>query len=295
MSDSGRANDGSDLDRPGRTRTWWHPLFARLLERSLATAYRVFEEVSVGKLPLRVDVLLIRRETGQLSEEGRSSLAALLPLLNRFTLIELKAPTDTLEQGDLAQLLGCAFLWHSQQSEPIPAREISLIVLAPTINTALRRELRSLAGQTHKHESGIYHISGFPFATWLIETDVMGERVEPVLSLVSRAFLRDRGRIIEQLAVGGHLALLYYMLQQVQQFRLAGEGFAMQHKDSQHLQEVEEELLTSVLAAVPAERRLRGLKPEDFLRGLSPEELLAGLSEEQATRLRELLDKKSGS
>ena len=42
------------FDQPGKTRTWWHPLLARLLDHALATAYRVLEEVLVGKLPLRL-------------------------------------------------------------------------------------------------------------------------------------------------------------------------------------------------------------------------------------------------
>ena len=82
------------------------------------------------------------------------------------------------------------------------------------------------------------------------------------------------------------------MLQQVQQFRSLGEDFAMQHKDSEYLGEVEEELQTAVLEAIPAEKRLRGLPPEARVRGLSPEELLGGLSEEQAARLRELLERR---
>jgi hypothetical protein len=48
------------------------------------------------------------------------------------------------------------------------------------------------------------------------------------------------------------------MLQQVQQFRKLGEGFAMQHKDSEYLDEVEAELRTAVLEAIPLEDRLRG-------------------------------------
>ena len=99
---------------------------ARLLDYELATAYAVRDEVLVGKLPLRVDILLIRREAGQLSEASRRDLSVLVPLLNRFTLIEFKGPTDTLEPGDLAQLVGCAFLWHSQQAERIPQADVSL-------------------------------------------------------------------------------------------------------------------------------------------------------------------------
>ncbi len=113
----------------------------------------------------------------------------------------------------------------------------------------------------------------------------------------------------------GHAGLVSYMLQQVQQFRSRGEDFAMQHTESEYLAEVEEDLLTSVLQAIPVEKRLRGLTPEERLRGLPPEEqekilsaipvekrlrglppeeLAAALSEEQAERLWELLRQKRG-
>jgi hypothetical protein len=284
MSNLDQSDSGDRPDLLGKTRTWWHPLLARLLDHVLATAYTVCEEVLVGKQPLRVDILLIRREAGQLSEASHRDLAVLLPLLNRFTLIQFKGPTDALERGDLAQLIGCAFLWHGQQIEPIPKRDISLIVLAPTFNEALRNELRLLGDEVREHERGVFRLEGLPFATWLVESDVMAERGEPVLSLVSRVFLKHRERIIEQLTHTGHVALLYYMLQQVQQFRSLGEDFAMQHKDSEYLGEVEEELLTTVLEAIPAEKRVRGLPPEDRLRGLDPEELLRGLGPEDRLR-----------
>jgi len=317
MSDLDQTEAGVRLDHPGQTRTWWHPLLARLLDHVLAKAYAVHEEVLVGKLPLRVDILLIRREDGGLSEASRRELGVLLPLLNRFTLLQFKGPTDALQRGDLAQLVGCAFLWHGQQAEPIPHRDITLVILAPSLNEAVRGELGLLGCQINQHEPGIFRVDGLQFEAWLVETDVMAERGQPILSLVSRVFLRHRERIIEQLTRTGHGALLYYMLQQVQQFRSLGEGFAMQHKDSEYLGEVEEELQTAVLDAIPAERiarhvareaddelqtavleaipaekRLRGLPPEDRLRGLSPEEVAAGLTEEQAARLRELLERK---
>jgi hypothetical protein len=205
-------------------------------------------------------------------------LAVLLPLLNRFTLMQFKGPTDALQRGDLAQLVGCAFLWHSQQAEPIAQRDISLIVLAPTVNAAMHDELERLGCQIGEQEPGIFRVVGLPFAAWLVETDVMAEQGQPILSLVSRVFLRDRERIIAQLTHTGHVDLLCYMLQQVQQFRKLGEDFAMQHKDSEYLGEVEAELRTAVLEAIPAEERLRGLPPEERLRGLPPEERLRGVS-----------------
>jgi len=190
-------------DQPGKTRTWWHPLLARLLDHVLANAYTVLDEVLVGKMPLRVDILLIRQEQGQLSEAARLDLAALLPLLNRFTLIEFKGPTDSLDPGDLAQLIGCSFLWHSQQAEGIPQRDVSLIVLAPSTNEALRTDLRLLGCDISEHERGVFGIVGLPFASWLVETDVMADRGQPILSLVSRVFLSEHERIPQRCKKSG--------------------------------------------------------------------------------------------
>ncbi len=280
--------------QPGKTRTWWHPLLARLLDHELATAYTVWEEVLVGKLPLRVDILLIRREEGQLSESHLRELSVLVPLLNRFTLIEFKGPTDKLEPGDLAQLVGCSFLWHSQQAERVVQADISLIVLAPSVNDAVRDELRCLGWPISEHEAGVHRISGGPFTMWLIETDVMAKLGQPVLSLVSRVFLQERGRIIEELTRTGHGMLLCYTLQQIEQFRSLGEEFTMQHAETQYMTEVEEELQTAVLEAIPVEKRLRGLPPEERLRGLTPEEMVDGLTEDQAVRVWELLERRQG-
>ena len=87
------------IERPGKTRTWWHPLLARLMDHLLSAAYTVQEEVSIGILPLRVDILLVRREGGQLSEACRRELSVLVPLLNRYTLIEFKCRPTRLSRG----------------------------------------------------------------------------------------------------------------------------------------------------------------------------------------------------
>ncbi len=82
-------------------------------------------------------------------------------------------------------------MWHSQQAERIPQRELSLIVLAPTINRAFRDELRCLGWKIGDHQKRVYRITDGPFTTWLVETDVMAELGDLILSLVSRAFLED--------------------------------------------------------------------------------------------------------
>ena len=126
----------------------------------------------------------------------------------------------------------------------------------------MRDELDCLDCQTSEREAGVHRVAGAPFSAWLVETDVMAERGQPILSLVSRVFLREHERIIESLRSTGHAPLLYYMLQQVQQFRSMGEEFAMQHTDTEYLGQLEEELQTAVLQAIPVEKRLQGLSPK---------------------------------
>ncbi len=60
MTDAQQSDTSERGDQPGKTRTWWHPLLARMLDFVLAAAFKVEEEVAVGKMPLRVDILLVR-------------------------------------------------------------------------------------------------------------------------------------------------------------------------------------------------------------------------------------------
>ena len=184
-----------------------------------------------------------------------------MPLLNRFTLVEFKGPTDTLQRGDFAQLAGCSYLWHSQLSEPVSHEDVSLVVLTPSVTGVLLDELRLLRCEASQCDPGIFRVAGLPFTTLLVETDVMAECGQPILTLVSRVFLNDRRSIIERLASRGHEALAHYryMVQQVKQFR-SEEDFAMQQALSETLEQFDEELLTKMLEELPAERRLRAVR-----------------------------------
>ena len=271
-------------DPPGKRRTWWHPLLVRVLNYELSSAYDVQDELPVGQMPLRVDILLIRRASGQVSSEASRDLSVLLPLLNQFTVVEFKAPTDRLRRGDLAKLLGCSLLWHSQQKERISAADMSLVVMAPKMTRVFREELSLLNSKAKRVGTGIFRIEGWPFATWVVETDPIAKEGESVLSMFSRVFLQDRERIIERLMQTDSVSVLYYVFQQIQWFRDQGKEFAMQHAHSEHIVEWEEDLKTSFLRSLPVEDLLRGLAPEERLRGLPPEERLRGLPPEERLR-----------
>lgn len=278
--------------RVGRTRTWWHPLLARLLAWLLEDGYEVQPEVPVGAMPLQIDVLLVRRESGEVSPWAQHDLPELLPCLRRRTLIEFKGPTDALEAGDWELLMAYAFLYLQQETAALTNEELSLVFLAPVITEPFRQRLalRRLSLEAEVGEPGVYRIVGSMFDTWVIETDEMARRRQPILTLFSRVFLRDRGRIIRELQAAGHAPVLYYVAQQIQQFRQFGEEWIMQFPNVEELDKMEAELKRAFLAGCSLEERLEGLLPEERLAGLSPEERLAGLSPEERRRLKQLLD-----
>ena len=139
-------------------------------------------------------------------------------------------------------------------------------------------------------------MAGLPFTTWLVETDVMAERGQPVLSLVSRVFLNDRRSIIEKLARRGHGALAHYryMVQQVKQFRTE-EDFAMQQATFGESRAVGGGTLDQDVGGASCRAAAaRAVAGGAAARAVARRSLLAGLSEEEAARLRELLERKQG-
>ena len=307
MSDSEKPDEP---DRPGqrrKTRTWWHPLLVSVVDYLSQGVYEVREELAVGQLPLRVDFGVLWSLERDLPEAVKRDLAVLADRLNRFNLVEFKGPTDNLEAGDLSTLLGCAYLFFAQQTDVIHHTEVRLFLIVPAITAGFEQEVAALGLSIQEEEPGVIHVGGEVFPAWVIETGVAGKRY-PLLALFSPLVLRDPHAIMKVLTESGHTALLYYILQQIQQFQLRREDFAMQHTAVEYMDEVSEELKASVIAAIPAKDRLRGLTAEQILesvslkeilaglpaeerlRGLPAEERLRGLSAAERRRLRELLD-----
>ncbi len=109
-------------DQPGKIRTWSHPLLARLLDHAFATGYRVLEEVLVAKLPLRLDLLLIRREAGQLLAARRQDVDLLLPRVGASAgsglVFGFHRPLrfGRLQSGDGRPPIAPRFCWHQMEN-----------------------------------------------------------------------------------------------------------------------------------------------------------------------------------
>ena len=114
-----------DAEPPGKRRTLWHPILVALLEWALRDSCEVRDEVSVGRMPLRLDIVLVRRLESPIPEAAFQSLSAISRRLNAYTLIEFKSPTDALEYGDWNKLAGCAHLFLAQSGRTLRAADLT--------------------------------------------------------------------------------------------------------------------------------------------------------------------------
>jgi hypothetical protein len=92
---------------------YWHPILTQLLRQFYGDRLEIQEEVNLGDVPLRVDLVLIKREPG---------VALPYPFnhLGDVTLLSYKGPEDTASQTDLRQLEIYALLY--QDSFNLPRR-----------------------------------------------------------------------------------------------------------------------------------------------------------------------------
>ena len=70
---------------PGKRRTWWHPLLVRLLTHLMGKAYEVQDEMLVGRMPLRVGILLRKMSVWTGGLEKRDLVASFEKYLFRVS------------------------------------------------------------------------------------------------------------------------------------------------------------------------------------------------------------------
>ena len=268
--------------QPGKIRTWWHPLLASLLRWQLGSHYHLEEEVPVGQKPLQIDILLLQKEQGELPASTRRILAGLVEYLGPLTLLEFKSPSDTLRAGDFQTFLAYALLYRAQHQPLLDPAQLHLLVLAPRLTKPYREELQTLEVTLQPQEPGIWRLQGglALHPTWVLETAALAGLNHPLLTLVSPTFLANPVSAYDQLRQAGYTNLVVYLTQQIQQFRMSGEEFAMQHLGT-------EDELKQVLREIMAT-----MSPEERLEGLSAEERLQGLTPQQLEQLRQLLEQR---
>jgi hypothetical protein len=174
-------------------------------------------------------------------------------------LVEFKSRAREFRQGDLHRLLAYGHLWCAERKTP--PSDVTLALVVPRINDALRGELVSAGLTLELRDDGYHEVAGPPSPLVVAELRVIAAR--------------EGDDVLRWLAFDGALTLaaLRWIRQHV---HTGSDDMTLQiDEDLEGFYQYAKELMKKL----PLEERLEDLAPEQRLAGLAPEQRLAGLSE----------------
>jgi hypothetical protein len=259
---------------PGRTA--WHVLLANLLKERAPSSFEVLTEVSLGRQPPRIDVLLLRRHRSRRPVRPARVLRRLWGRIRRLGVIEYKSPADPLRQGDLAKLLayGLWLLAEQPRLAPQPVLDLTLGWIVPVLTPTLRRELSLFGWSLGAGEQGYYPVTGawLPFVV-IVASEVSAAEHDELLGVLADGKVHSRE------------AITWWHQQTGQSM---GKLEKMQGYD---------QIVEKFVGSLTPEQIVAGIKSheddravEKFVDALTPEQLAASLNAGQRRALKVLLD-----
>jgi len=270
-------------------RTAWHPLLILLLELLLpGELWRVVAEYALTREPRRIDAVVVRR-VADASQWHPEYLRSVLDGLRAHNIVHFKGATDALERADALQLLSYAFQYMALEGVE-RADDVALRVVAPTLTPRFAAQLEALGGALRPTATpGVHDGALHGFALRVVETSVAWPAPgEHLLYAVSPACVEDPGRVR---AFDDRERELYYLLLQGITQLARTPRWKVIMKDASLVESTTSKALRDLLAMLPPEVRLAGLKPEEtvlalpteVLRALSPDYLATLPADVQAT------------
>ncbi|AUX42874.1 uncharacterized protein SOCE26_043110 [Sorangium cellulosum] len=253
----------------GSTRTAWHILFAALLVQRGSRRFEVRREVPLSTEPLRVDYLLLRRET-EGPTEPVGTLRKLWDLLPMDAIVELKSIGRPYRRRNLDRLFSYLHLYYAEEAERIAQRgDLCGVLLVPSRTRSLDADMADLGLAWDDLGDGYWQLRGGAFALVVAEVDAVAEAEDDDL-----------------LRLFGHSEALTLAARRWLSQQIGAKEVAMEIQDLEGFDEVLRKLLASlppeqVLSAYAPEQRLAGLPPEQRVAGLPPEQVLSAYAPEQ--------------
>ncbi len=273
-------------------KTAYHPPFTDLLQQKGPRWVKVTGEVPLGSEPLRVDDLIELRAEGvrDVTDEGET-LCGMWRHLRRVGLLEYKSVVWPFHHGDLFRLLAYGFVWLFQHQErPRQADgdrttrwrpdEVTLFLVVPSLNKALRDELAALRLALPPSVRGYHAVEGAPLPLVVVDLGAVAEHEADdfARTFAGRAplLLATRRWMSQHLSHGATMTL--YATPDLEGYDVFVAQCLAAFTPEERLAGLAPEVR---LAGIPPEVRLAGLPPEVRLAGLAPEERLAGLAPEE--------------
>lgn len=260
----------------------WHLAFANLIQNRAPPNFTVQTEVRLTIEPQRADMLLLRRIGAAPEDDKATVLRALWPRLGLVTVLEYKSPIDSsFRPGDLLRLWGYGVLYDTAHLDELRGpQDLTLALVVASITPTLRAEIARMGWTCSPLAGGYGRIYGAVYTIHLVVTDEVTEAErDEFLRLFShrKSEQSDATRWLRQ-----------WM-----------RDTRMKQQDIEELPGYEE-MFQKLVEAMPLEKRLAGLAPEqlilalpvDALRAL-PEEYLRSLSPQAQEQIRQRLTSKA--
>jgi hypothetical protein len=273
--------------RPGRSRqatersgNAWHQGFIHLVLERQPPSFAVRSEVELSQRPGRVDLVIERRMGVPPRDHEAGIMRSLWPRLSEVTLLEFKSPTRGFRESELTRLVGYGWQYFAKHWGELTGREaLTLVLVVPSINQALRNEIRVLECECQTLERGYAELHGLGYTTYMVVTDEAADAEDDdYLRIFSHRTVHDPGAMDW---LQDWLALQEEHMPQAKRTR----SFQEMRNKYLRTMSAEERLAglsaDEVMAHFKPEERLEGLGPEERLAGLGPEERLAGLGPEE--------------
>ena len=140
--------------------TYWHPAFYAGIQIELEddADNLIFEnEHQLGKKPMEIDVLIIKKETDRPVKKNIGRI------FKKYNIIEYKSPDDSLSVDDFYKVYGytCFYKADVQYTDSIPAEELSITFVSGKYPRKMIKHLTKVKQyQVTEVEKGIYYVNG---------------------------------------------------------------------------------------------------------------------------------------
>ena len=243
----------------GARQTAWHVLFVEALKERRPPGFEVQAEVPLSSDPMRVDVLLLRREGVERRDEEARILTGLWPLVEREALVEYKSPVRAFRAGDAFRLLSYGAQYQAEHVRRLEPGQLALVLAVPARTGELLDEIARLGCRLEPRSRGYERLLGLSWPAWVV-----------VLEEVPEAQRDDLLRCLGTGKIMGE-ALLW----------CAAHLFGPARENPMSQLEGYDELVKKMLASLTPEQRLAGLSARERVAGLPAEEILERYSPEQ--------------
>ncbi|MCS6859408.1 MAG: hypothetical protein NZT92_03695 [Abditibacteriales bacterium] len=253
---------------------YWHPFLAQFLRQSYGDRLIIQEEVNLGDLPLRVDLLLIRRNPQMM-------LPYPFNWLGEHTLVSYCSPDDRATWKDLSKLEVYGLLY--QLREEFAARsDVTLWLLASRFERDVGKRGGATLTQARRDGRAVRRGSLDGFPTCLIDLSALpvGKATLPLLMVAKGKQEKPLGEFLVEHAAEMPYYLRYYaelhlssLLEVLQMKKLTAEQIGLDPHD-----------LVRFIKMFGEEKILRAWGEEHVVRLLGEEQVLDLLGEERVLR-----------